>query len=402
MNALGGQSTRNPGCSQSALDDGDVAAVSKGVDIVVHQGPQGDGGFTSDYLTAVQSAAKRTLLPVSRGQSSSSLRVSGITGGLESGALLNNRGLSPAATASTSGALPPGQLVRQPSGREVEQAQGTYSGYVHLTLAGPPPSLPTPATAGQSSLPSPLVMHASASFAEATSAVVRRCLDKGFPFAVIPALHFASMMAAAEQHEGPLAYHILSTHCVYYPGMGRHAASSGGGPSPLSGTGTPTCNPAGGGGHNQSLDTGAASGPGRTSSWTAAEEAAVAVHHLLAGREPLHVLSPGEYQRIRLAAQFSLRELRDILVAQAPLPAATPPGPGGAQGAGPVTAAPGVPGGRVVRQHRRGSSICGESNFSAVVVRSQSGLEGLEGQVPDRTSAPVRAGAGLDPGCSVW
>ncbi|GLI67504.1 hypothetical protein VaNZ11_011706 [Volvox africanus] len=343
------------------------AAENKGADMVVRSGRDGKEAFTPDYLRAVQSAAQRTLLPLPRVQSSSSIRSGGACG--QDSSILSS-GWAAVAAAYNSAAM-----QRKPAAASAisdGEDRSTYEGYVTLPLPGLPPPLPVPIGMGVSALPPPLAMHASPSVAAATAAVVTRCLYKGFPFAVIPAKHYAAMLTAAEQHDGPLVFHIVSKHCVYYPGIGRHAASSGGGPS----LGEPACN------GNADASSGcprptASSTQSKAAASLAASTAASCVRQLLAEGDALHVMSPGEYQRIQLAAQYSLRQLQDILGVQPSV--ATVSGSDSRSSASaepdPGPLPPGGPGGRLVRQHRRGSSICSESNFSATVVRFNSGLE---------------------------
>ncbi|GIM13566.1 hypothetical protein Vretimale_16651 [Volvox reticuliferus] len=368
-------SRSNNAMSNSAAE----AAESKGPDMVVRSGRDGKEVFTPDYLKAVQSAAQRTLLPLPRVQSSGSIR-SGGASGLDSSILMNSGWATVAAACNSA------TMQRKPTvagGSSDGEDRPTYEGYVALPLPGLPPPPPEPTRMGVSALPPPLAMHASPSVAAATAAVVSRCLDKGFPFAVIHAKHYAAMITAAEQHDGPLVFHIISKHCVYYPGIGRHAASSGGGPS----LGEPACN------GNADASSGcpratASSTPSKAAASLAASAAAGCVRQLLADGDALHVMSPGEYQRIQLAAQYSLRQLQDILGTQPPV--TTMPGSDSQSSAAaepdPGPFPPGVPGGRPVRQHRRGSSICSESNFSATVVRFNSGLEGTTTTDPAMTS----------------
>ncbi|GLC52946.1 hypothetical protein PLESTB_000691100 [Pleodorina starrii] len=386
--------------STNRAEDSEVeaAADSRGVDVVVRSGGRnGDEAFTPDYLKAVQSAAQRTLLPRSRAQSGSSIRSSG-TSGLDCHALLSS-GWAAVAAASNSATTPHTPAAQVGGSGTGEGVRPTYEGYVPLPLPGLPPPLEMPTASGPTDLPPPLAMHSTPSVAATTAAVVRKCLDKGLPLAVIPVKHFASVMAAAEQHDGPLAYHIISTHGVYYPGLGRHAASSGGGLAAAAFNGVVGVP----GGSSSGPKAGAGCTPSKPVAPTAAATAAEGLRQLLAKGEALHIMSPSEYQRMQLAAQYSLRQLHEILVPQPSVFASETTGPTSAglaaqerasnvavaHVAGAGTPPPGG-GGRVLRHHRRGSSICSESNFTAIV-RFNSGVEG-QGGGQDPAATPVRAG----------
>ncbi|GIL57434.1 hypothetical protein Vafri_12651 [Volvox africanus] len=167
----------------------------------------------------------------------------------------------------------------------------------------------------------------------------------------------------------------------------RTKASSGGGPS----LGEPACNGNGDASSGFPKPT-ASSTQSKAAASLAASAAASCVRQLLAEGDALHVMSPGEYQRIQLAAQYSLRQLQDILGTQPSVATVSGSDSRSSTSAepdpGPIP--PGAPGGRLVRQHRRGSSICSESNFSATVVRFNSGLEATA--TMDAAGMPTRRG----------
>ncbi|GFR44447.1 hypothetical protein Agub_g5658 [Astrephomene gubernaculifera] len=390
----------------------------------------GGGGFTSDYQRAMDSAAKRTLLPLpgiptaglAGGNSGvissagSSMRTVSSLGGPSasergSGAAGGNGGSNPPLTAASSGDAADAVPILAPA---PDCNRSTLApSYVPLPLPGlqqpvvASALLPRTASDGRTTAlaaaagsvagspgpgackqqQQPAWLPSSPSLVAATASTVRKCLDKGLPFAVIANEHFAEVVAAAEQHDGPLAFHILSNHATYFPGIGRHATSNGGGATDLAPYGS-NSNGSGGGGFGGGLF--------RRHASAAATAAATTIRRLLDEAVPVHVMSPCEYQRLLLAVQYGVRQLHDMLVAQPTISTAAAVAAAAAASASPRAAAASMdssaasasspigrrtlplppPAGSVaatlVRRHRRGSSIGSENSFTAAVVRFKS------------------------------
>ncbi|KAG2489799.1 hypothetical protein HYH03_011748 [Edaphochlamys debaryana] len=258
----------------------------------------------------------------------------------------------------------------------------------------------------------------SPSMVASSASTVAKCLDKGLPFAAMPFADFAAATAAAERGDCPAAHAILSSKAVYYPGHGRHAASTGGAGGAVSAGGA-----APGGGLLA----------GRRPATSTATAAAAAIRKLLDDGVPLHVMSPCEYQRIALASQYGVRQLADVLVAVPPpeaatataaaiSPSATParsndgtPAPAGPPAGSPAATSalapallgrlllPALPpqvaslaGRRPPPGHRRGSSIGSDDSFTACVVRFQSGREAYVDRERG-ASTPLPAAAAASP-----
>ncbi|KXZ49157.1 hypothetical protein GPECTOR_23g84 [Gonium pectorale] len=361
----------------------------------------GRGSRFSDYQCAVRSAAAgQVLVPLPPLDLPAAERGSGSVGAEYSAASASAK-----ATPTHTAGVISGVLGRDGvySSTAEHTPASPFSSYVPLPLPGLPPlsmqavagdGNPAAATALRPAVPLPTSPSMEAAAADAA----RKCLDKGVPFAVMTRERFAAVVAAAEAHDSPLALHLLTTTCAYYPGTGRHAASVGGAALDVG-----CCASEGSGSAASSPLAGSFSGAGllgRKPATAAATAAVAAVRKLLDGGEALHVMSPGEYQRIVLAAQYGVRQLHDMLAA---VPAAPPAA--GEPGAPPrtpdldvtspraMTAAavaigrlppllPAPRAGSMGRRgsHRRGTSIGSEGSFTATVVRCQSG-----------SSTPVRA-----------
>ena len=383
---------------------------------------------SADYMRALASAAQRTLLPLATSSGSfgagGTLATAGGSRQLNSNLSIGrthasaNSFSTAAAAATAAGAAAPA------TGRSSPFA----GAYTHLPLSGMPShdvaggAEGAAAAAAAAARKSPLAAPAAAA---AVAAAVRKCLDKGIPFAVLPMKSFAAVVAAAEQHDCPLAFHILTSACTYFPGAGRHATSSGGAPLDGSaafgaaGGGAAGSGIGGGGSGSGSGGGGLGALLGRRQPSAAVVAATAAVKKLLEDGEPLYVMSPCEYQRIVLAAQYGVRQLHDMVVAQPAVATAAAANAAAAAAAMascsdtaaaaadaaaalaavdagltsapaaaarlalPMMAPPPLAAGSMGRRHggghRRGGSIGSEDSFTATVVRFQSGRDPLGG-----------------------
>jgi hypothetical protein len=218
--------------------------------------------------------------------------------------------------------------------------------------------------------------------------LARRCLDKGVPFAVMPASTFAALAAAAELRDAPAALRLLTTEALLFPGTRRGAVSSGGGSeSPRAGS---------------SLAGGRL--PGQRPAPLAVAAAAGRVRQMLgdaaaAPARPLHVMSPVEYHRLVAAAQHGPGPLQELLLPQPLLAAAQAAATAAAAaaaaafGAGMVPSADGVvPSAQARRaarmglapagpgaapgRHRRGGSLGSVEDFCAALAAPPAISEG--------------------------
>lgn len=331
---------------------------------------------SADYMEAVRSAAtgpelgtsgQRTSAPASASSSSRSMTTGtgagggGIPASDDSG---SGAGGTRAAGDSGSGRGGAAEGVVAPAAGTVPLPSGVPAGYTPLPLPLPLPALL--AAPGSPSVPAGTAggscyrLPATRSIVWTSRSVVERCLDKGVPFAAMTEEQFGAVAAAAEQHDCALAYHLLSSTAVVFPGIGRHAASSGGAGGQAVAAEAPS-SPASPRWRIGSLGNGAGAAAaaglglgllgrrqGAEAAATAATNAARKVRALLygaaaageqqpeegevalaatataaavgapggAGLQQLHVFSPAEYQRLLLAAQYGVRHLHEMLVAQ--------------------------------------------------------------------------------------
>ncbi len=325
---------------------------------------------SADYMEAVRSAATgpelgtsgpRTSAPASASSSSRSMAAGpgAATGGNPAS------GDSGSGTGGTTGAEHGGSGGAAgglpPAAGTVPLPAGVPSGYIPLPLPRPAlqaaPGSPVVPAVGATAGGSCYRLPATRSIVWTSRSVVERCLDKGVPFAAMTEEQFVAVAAAAEQHDCALAYHLLSFTAVVYPGIGRHAASSGGAGGQTAAAEAPS-SPAsprwrlGSLGHGAGAAAAAGLGlgllgrrQGAGTAATAATDAARKVRALLyggamageqqpeegevaleaaaavgapggAGLQQLHVFSTAEYQRLLLAAQYGIRHLHEMLVAQ--------------------------------------------------------------------------------------